>query len=246
MLELMAAAQITTTQQATLWPPDARQPDTFGDRVAISGDTAVVGRQDCCDGNLEEVAYVFVRNGTTWSQQAVLRASNAEAEDAFGGSVAISGDTIVVGASAEDSDATGVNGDQNNNRALTAGAAYIFVRDGTNWSQQAYLPGFGVNLALSGDTLLVGSWGDDAVYVFTGLEPPPPPQLAIEHTANNVRLSWPLSASGFVLDETSALESPPTATVWSEIPAPYESDGTVNFATLPLAAENKFYRLRKP
>ena len=57
----------------------------------------------------------------------------------FGVSVAVSGDTVVVGAISESSNATGVNGDQTDNSALDAGAAYVFVRNGTTWSQQAYL-----------------------------------------------------------------------------------------------------------
>ena len=62
-------------------------------------------------------AYVFVRNGTAWSQQAYLKASNTDAVDYFGGSVSLSGDTVVVGAIGEDSNAKGVNGNQNNNSA---------------------------------------------------------------------------------------------------------------------------------
>ena len=57
----------------------------------------------------------------------------------FGYSVAVSGDTVVVGAHCEDSNATGVNGNQSDNSAIDSGAAYVFVRSGTNWSQQAYL-----------------------------------------------------------------------------------------------------------
>ncbi len=63
--------------------------------------------------------------------------SNNERGDAFGNDVAISGDTIVVGANLESSAATGVNGNQTNNGALLSGAAYVFARNGTNWSQQA-------------------------------------------------------------------------------------------------------------
>ena len=73
------------------------------------------------------------------AQQAYLKASNTDAGDGFGESVAVSGDTVVVGASGEASNAKGVNGDQNDNSALYAGAAYVFVRNGTTWSQQAYL-----------------------------------------------------------------------------------------------------------
>jgi hypothetical protein len=73
------------------------------------------------------------------TQQAYLKASNTGAGDLFGCSVAISGDTVVVGASAEDSNVTGVNGTQSNNSATYAGAAYVFVRSSGTWTQQAYL-----------------------------------------------------------------------------------------------------------
>jgi hypothetical protein len=97
-------------------------------------------------------------------QQAYLKASNTEAGDSFGVAVAVSGDTVVVGAPAEASNATGVNGDQSNNSAQSAGAAYVFVRSGTSWSQQAYLKAsnteagdsFGFSVSVSGDTVVVG------------------------------------------------------------------------------------------
>src|SRR6185503_5400786 len=103
------------------------------------------------------------------AQQAYLKAFNPEAKDEFGWSVAISGDTAVVGARFESSNAAGVNGDQSDNSALQSGAAYVFVRNGTNWIQQAYLkasnpggplPGeeygdaFGWSVAISGDTVV--------------------------------------------------------------------------------------------
>src|SRR6185436_3227517 len=71
-------------------------------------------------------AYVFVRNGTNWSQQAYLKASNTGANDVFGFSVAVSGDTIVVTGWGEASNSTGVNGNQSNNSFANAGAAYVF------------------------------------------------------------------------------------------------------------------------
>ena len=73
------------------------------------------------------------------TQQAYVKASNAGADDWFGYSVAMSGDTVVVGARSEGSDSTGVNGDQDNESASGSGAAYVFVRSGRTWSQQAYL-----------------------------------------------------------------------------------------------------------
>jgi hypothetical protein len=84
--------------------------------------------------------------------------------------VAISGETVVVGAPYEDSNATGVNGDQTNNLAIESGAAYVFVRSGTSWSQQAYLKAsntgaydyFGYSVAISGETVVVGRADEDS------------------------------------------------------------------------------------
>src|SRR5204863_50002 len=126
--------------------------DQFGRSVAISGDTVVVGAwgednaatgvnsavTDCTAAQAG-AAYVFVRSGAAWSQQAYLKASNTDAADNFGLSVAVSGDTAVVGALGEASAATGVNGNQADNTTAFAGAAYVFTRSGTTWSQQAYL-----------------------------------------------------------------------------------------------------------
>ena len=69
--------------------------------------------------------YVFTRSGRTWSQQAYLKASNTGTGDEFGSSVSLSGDTLAVGAYWEDSNATGVNGDQNDNSARSSGAVYV-------------------------------------------------------------------------------------------------------------------------
>jgi hypothetical protein len=112
--------------------------------------------------------YVFVRSGGAWSQQAYIKASNTGRDDNFGSSVALSddGNTLAVGASGEDSKATGIDGDQSNNDATDSGAVYVFTRSGVNWSQQAYVKAsnpdegdlFGLSVALAGDgdTLAVG------------------------------------------------------------------------------------------
>src|SRR4030095_4110165 len=100
-----------------------------------------------------------------WTQQAYLKASNTGANDQFGWAVGISGDTVVVSANAEDSSATGVNGNQVDNSLTAAGAVYVFTRSGTTWSQQAYLKAsntggsdqFGDAVAISGDTVVVGA-----------------------------------------------------------------------------------------
>jgi len=180
-------------QQAYLKASNTDASDNFGISVAIDGDTIVVGADweasnaTGVNGNQSDnslppnflgaagAAYVFVRTGTNWSQQAYLKASNTEAYDAFGTSVAILGDTIVVGAIGEDSGATGVNGNQASNSELDTGAAYDFVRSGTNWTQQAYLKSaytqslgggfidawFGFDVSLSSNTLAVGSLNEN-------------------------------------------------------------------------------------
>jgi len=167
-----------TVQQAYLKASNTEASDMFGYSVAVSGDTVVVtapgedsfadgvnGNQSDNNGFQSGAAYVFVRSGTSWSQQAYLKASNTYPEDSFGRSVAVSGDTVVIGAPLENSAATGVNGDQYNLTALDSGAVYVFVRSGTSWSQQAYLKAsnteggdrFGGSVAVSGDTVLVGA-----------------------------------------------------------------------------------------
>ncbi len=123
--------------------------------MAISGDSLVVGA-DKEDSNATGIngdqsdnsaggagaVYVFTRSGTAWSQQAYLKASNTDSGDNFGWSVAISGETLVVGAEGEASNATSINGDQNDNSVTNAGAAYVFVGPFTT-------DGFKINAAMS-------------------------------------------------------------------------------------------------
>ena len=88
----------------------------------------------------------------------------------FGISVGVSGNLVVVGGVYEDSNATGVNGDQNDNSAISAGAAYVFVHDGMTWSQQAYLKAsntdqddfFGFRVAVADNKVVVGAYGEDS------------------------------------------------------------------------------------
>ncbi|MEO8959406.1 MAG: hypothetical protein ABI304_10720, partial [Rudaea sp.] len=173
------------SQQAYLKASNTEKLDIFGTSVAISGDTVVIGaeREDSIatgvDGNQSDnsaaeagAAYVFVRDGAAnWSQDAYLKASNTGAGDLFGKSVAISGDTVVIGASLEASNATGVNGDQSDDSASQAGAAYVFVRDAAaNWAQRAYLKAsntdagdmFGESVAVAGNTVVVGARAEDS------------------------------------------------------------------------------------
>jgi hypothetical protein len=172
----------TWVQQAFLKASNTGTEDRFGWSVDVSGDIVVVGAiQE--DSNATGVngsqargasnsgaAYVFVRNGNVWSQEAYLKASNTGVEDLFGTAVAVSGETIAVGAEGEDSAATGVNGNQGDDTAADSGAVYVFVRNGGLWSQQAYLKAantdagdaFGRCIALDGNSLIVGAPLEDS------------------------------------------------------------------------------------
>ncbi|MCZ6872652.1 MAG: PKD domain-containing protein, partial [bacterium] len=161
-------------RQAKLTASDAAPGDAFGYTVAVSGETVVVGAFGNDDGGLfSGSVYVFVRTGNTWSEQAKLTANDATPGDFFGYAVAVSGNTIVVGAPV-DSD-TG----------LLAGSAYVFARQGSIWQQQQKLIAndsdiidqLGFAVAVSGDTVLLGAFGDDdggatagSAYIFTRSE----------------------------------------------------------------------------
>jgi len=161
-------------QQAYIKASNTGDGDQFGYSIALSGDTLAVGAwlEDNDDDSLANsgAVYVFIRNGTVWSQQAYIKASNAGDNDRFGNSVALSGDTLAVGAYREQSNATGINGDESDNSLNEAGAVYVFTRSGVTWLQQAYIKPsntgdgdrFGWSVALSGDTLAVGATGEDS------------------------------------------------------------------------------------
>src|SRR5262245_2283627 len=168
-----------------------------GTSIAVSGDATTMaigaplesGGTPGINGNQSDnsmyaagAVYVYVRQGDSWTQQAYVKASNPGQNDHFGSSVALSrdGGTMAVAAHWEESAATGINGNQNDNSVPQAGAVYVFTRTGTTWTQQAYIkasntgkrgqgddPGdgdqFGFSLALSGDgsTLAVGAITED-------------------------------------------------------------------------------------
>lgn len=169
-------------QQAYLKASKPERGDLFGIAVAVAGDTVVVGApNESGDGkgkgggqgnNLAKssgAAYVFQRNSGAWKPQAYLKASNTGAGDQFGRAVGISGERIIVGAPGEASSANRVGGNQANNSALKAGAAYLFARTKTNWLQKAYLKSskssagssFGFAVAISNDTAVVGAMNED-------------------------------------------------------------------------------------
>jgi hypothetical protein len=171
------------TEQAFIKASNIDAGDAFGSSsLALDGDTLAVGafpedssatgiNGDQADNSAinSGSVYVFTRDASgVWSQQAYVKASNTDAGDRFGYTVALDGDTLAVGAPEEDSSATGINGDQADNSAAPfAGAAYVFTRDGNGvWTQQAYLKAsntdasdqFGFGLSLQGDSLAVGAF----------------------------------------------------------------------------------------
>ena len=107
--------------------------------MEASNSTGVDGDQADNSAFTSGAVYVFVRDGTTWTQQAYVKASNTQVGDDFGASVSLSedGNTLAAGAWWEDSNATGVNGNQADNSARDSGAVYVFARVGTVWTQQA-------------------------------------------------------------------------------------------------------------
>ena len=158
----------TSTYTAKLTASDGAVNDAFGYSVSVSGDTVVVGAD--CDDSWQGSAYVFVKPSGGWSsmtQTAKLTASDGTADDYFGDSVSVSGDTVVVGAYGDDS---------------WQGSAYVFVKPSGGWattsaytakltaSDGAASDRFGCSVSVSGDTVVVGAYGDDgrkgSAYVF--------------------------------------------------------------------------------
>lgn len=144
------------TETAKLTSSDGAAGDLFGHSVAIHGDTVVAGAPQVDVGPYASygAAYVFVRAGNGWAQQAILKAPDGFTSDSFGLTVAIDADTVVIGASRHDVGSS-----------VNQGAVYVFVRQGGNWIQQEKLTAndgvsfdeFGRSVAISGDTILIGS-----------------------------------------------------------------------------------------
>ncbi|MCX6671916.1 MAG: leucine-rich repeat protein, partial [Euryarchaeota archaeon] len=157
----------TWTQQAKLLASDGTPYDWFGYSVSLEGNTALIGAyEDNHNGAMSGSAYVFTRNGTTWTQQAKLLASDGRASDNFGFSVSLNGGAALIGACAD------------NDNGQFSGSVYVFTRTGTTWTQQQKLlasdgasgDNFGYSVFLSGDTALIGAPYDDnngSAYVFT-------------------------------------------------------------------------------
>lgn len=199
--EGFAGAAYVFKRSGTIWAlesmlkaPNAGTGHSFGGSLSIDGNFAVVGAygekalyssvingsdlslaSGASTGTNVGAAYVYERSGSNWSHQAYLKAPNAHALAQFGYDVSISGDTVAVGASRENSDATEIvqgsdlsslsnfSGDQN-------GAVYIYKKDGSNWSTEAYLKApngsekdrFGFSVVIEDDVAVVGAVHEDS------------------------------------------------------------------------------------
>ncbi|MBK8170954.1 MAG: hypothetical protein IPK60_11510 [Sandaracinaceae bacterium] len=183
------------TQQAYVKASNSATDAGFGMSISLSsnGDTLVVsaprersnatginGNQADQSNAFAGAAYVFTRSGSTWTQQAYIKASNTGFSDRFGSNVrlAADGDTLAVSAYDEGSNSPGIGGDQSNNGATGSGAVYIFVRSGGVWTQQVYIKssnpqmddqfGYGMALAADGTTLAVGAQYEASAAVGVG------------------------------------------------------------------------------
>ncbi|MBI4406876.1 MAG: right-handed parallel beta-helix repeat-containing protein [Candidatus Kerfeldbacteria bacterium] len=148
-------------QEAKLTGSDVTSGDYFGYTVAVSGDVIVVGS---IYQNVSGAAYVYRYNGSSWSQETKLTASDRSGwSDYYGISVGVDEDTIVIGANPRNSDNTS-----------TAGAAYVYSYSGSTWSQSAILESsdgevddyFGYAVDVYSDTIVVGAQGRNAAYVY--------------------------------------------------------------------------------
>ena len=179
----------TWAQEAYIKASNNDANDIFGNSLSLDGDTLSVGAYreasnqttitngdtssaDNSNGTSGAV-YIYKRSGATWAQEAYIKASNNDANDIFGNSLSLDGDTLSVGAPGEDSNQTTItNGDTSSadNSNTQSGAVYIYKRSGTTWAQEAYIKAsnndasdnFGNSLSLDGDTLSVGAYNEES------------------------------------------------------------------------------------
>jgi hypothetical protein len=188
---VFARTGATWAQEAYLKASNAESGDRFGSAVSLSADGTRLAVGAACESSsatgvggdsandaaaCSGAVYVFARTGTTWAEEAYVKASNTAANDGFGAvavSLAANGTRLAVGAAGEASSATGVGGDGANDTAVYAGAVYVFARTGTTWAQEAYVKAsntdardeFGatsVALSADGAVLAVGARGEDS------------------------------------------------------------------------------------
>jgi len=215
------AAYVFGTQLGRNLPPwkeyqkltanDGETNDAFGFRVSVSGEYLVIGAfGDDDKGSRAGAAYIFKRDGNTWSEQIKLTAGDGAESDRFGNAVSISGDRLVVGAPVDDD-----NGED-------SGSIYIFNHDGSNWNESTKLIAsdgqaidyFGTWVSISGNYLIAGANADDdngensgSAYIYE-LSPAPQNLYAFTGYHNAVPLAWdaptgynPLAAFSGVSEE---------------------------------------------
>ncbi len=192
----------TWSQQAYIKASNPSNQDQFGEALALSGDgntlavgslnedsiTTGVGATQGAGASNSGAVYIYTKNGTSWPQQEFIKASNSEASDNFGASVALSqdGNTLAICSPGEKSSAQGVGGDQGDDTLSFSGAAYVLTRSGTAWSYTSYvkssntaqgdsfggLATFSGNLGLALDNsasrLVVGASNEDSNAVLVG------------------------------------------------------------------------------
>jgi FG-GAP repeat len=181
----------TWSQQIRLMASNAEGGDSLGCSIAISDDGNTMaagafdedsllrgiqppteGTNDAATDVSTGAAYVFVRTGGAWTQQAFIKATNTRLNDQFAWALSLShdGNTLAVGAHLEDSGATGLNGNQEDASAEDSGAIYVYTRSGTTWTPASYVKAsnprasaeFGISVALNADgkVLAVGAFKD--------------------------------------------------------------------------------------
>ncbi len=231
---------VTWAEQAKLTASDAGLYDEFGCSVSVNQDTSLIGSYGHEGG--KGSAYVFVRTGATWTQQAELLASDGNTNDQFGLSVALDGDSALIGAHWDD-----FSDDDD------AGSAYVFTRAGTTWTQQQKLVAsdgqagdeFGRSVSLSGDTALIGAPKNDmastpgSAYVFARSDTVWAQQqklvpsdgvapdyfgcaVALDDDTAVIGAFW---GDGLVTDSGSAYVFARSGTLWSEQAKLFASDG---------------------
>jgi hypothetical protein len=224
----------TWTQQQKLLASDGVAEDNFGCSVSLYGDIALIGATG--DNNVKGSAYVFTRTGTTWTEQQKLLALDGATNDHFGNSASLDDDTALIGAYYDDS---------------SKGAAYVFTRTGTTWTQQQKLLAsdgtagdrFGNSVSLNSDTAIIGANYDNsskgAAYVFTRTGTTWTPQqkllasdgVANDRFGNSVSLDSDTALIGAFGDDSSkgsAYVFTRTGTTWTQQQKLTASDGATN------------------
>ena len=219
--------------QQKLFSTTAQPNEEFGRALALSSDTVLVGAKDGNhEGVFSGVAYTFGHDGSMWVPEQKLHPSDGFGGDSFGWSVAVDGDTAVIGAIFDDDNGT------------SSGSAYVFRFDGSAWVEESKLQPsgagagdlFGESLALVGETLLVGAAGADlallnqgAVYVFRLGIPNAPPTCSADLTPAEALFDQP-SPGSFVVTEGATISVPFTGA------DPDNDDLTAELSVLPPAA----------